>query len=57
MPDDELERRENSIYKFYNGKKYSYKEWKAFEQEQWLKRVSVSKKKKKERIMNFELWE
>ncbi|MEC5396032.1 hypothetical protein [Bergeyella sp. RCAD1439] len=35
MPDGEFERRENSAYKTYNGKKYSYKEWKVFEEQQY----------------------
>lgn len=35
MPDDEFERREKSIYKVYNGKNYTYKEWKTYEEAQY----------------------
>lgn len=45
MPDGEFERREKSTYKVYNGKKYSYKEWKAFEEQEYKKYLENKKKK------------
>lgn len=35
MPEDEFEKREKSTYKVYDGKKYSYKEWKTYEEAQY----------------------